>query len=213
MTRSWDPRALRSRPSSSAATWSTDTRPLGGGRLSSSTCSLDHQATGALKRPSKICSSQPGLLSSLSVTWHLRLLWSQRLSRQSRPISPRRWPVTFLYVLPNSRIISGIASARRRYSSTQGHGLSFTTPRSPICSAAFSWPSIMCGQIALRPHQRYRSRRPLLRLLQPRPHQPPMTLAYLRRKESCEPGTWLVVITNALARGKIIDTPQVRQVE
>ncbi|MEZ0263842.1 MAG: pyruvate kinase [Phycisphaerae bacterium] len=38
-------------------------------------------------------------------------------------------------------------------------------------------------------------------------------LTYLKRREWCEKGTWLVVITNALARDKIIDTIQVRQVE
>lgn len=38
-------------------------------------------------------------------------------------------------------------------------------------------------------------------------------LAYLKRQEWCGPGTWLVVITNALASGKIVDTIQLRQVE
>ena len=38
-------------------------------------------------------------------------------------------------------------------------------------------------------------------------------LAYLKRKEWCPPGTWLVVITNALAADKVIDTIQLRQVE
>lgn len=38
-------------------------------------------------------------------------------------------------------------------------------------------------------------------------------LAYLRRRNWCDPGTWLVVITNALAHGAIIDTIQLRQVE
>ncbi|MEZ0267979.1 MAG: pyruvate kinase, partial [Phycisphaerae bacterium] len=38
-------------------------------------------------------------------------------------------------------------------------------------------------------------------------------LTYLKRREWCEKGSWLVVITNALARDKIIDTIQVRQVE
>ena len=38
-------------------------------------------------------------------------------------------------------------------------------------------------------------------------------LAYLKRREWCENGTWLVVITNALAHGKVIDTLQLRQVE
>jgi pyruvate kinase len=37
-------------------------------------------------------------------------------------------------------------------------------------------------------------------------------LAYLKRREWCDEGTWLVVITNALAHGKIIDTIQVRQI-
>lgn len=36
---------------------------------------------------------------------------------------------------------------------------------------------------------------------------------YLKRREWCERGAWLVVITNVLARGKIVDTIQVRQVE
>ena len=37
--------------------------------------------------------------------------------------------------------------------------------------------------------------------------------AYLKRQRWCPPGTWLVVITNVLAHGKIIDSTQVRQVE
>jgi pyruvate kinase len=39
------------------------------------------------------------------------------------------------------------------------------------------------------------------------------SLAYLKRREWCAKGTWLVVITNALAHDKVIDTIQVRQVE
>ena len=38
-------------------------------------------------------------------------------------------------------------------------------------------------------------------------------LDYLKRREWCEAGTWLVVITNALAHDKVIDTIQVRQIE
>jgi pyruvate kinase len=38
-------------------------------------------------------------------------------------------------------------------------------------------------------------------------------LECLKRKEWAKPGTWLVVITNALAAGKIVDTIQLRQVE
>jgi pyruvate kinase len=38
-------------------------------------------------------------------------------------------------------------------------------------------------------------------------------LAYLKRRSWCDPGTWLVVITNALAHGAIVDTIQLRQVE
>ena len=38
-------------------------------------------------------------------------------------------------------------------------------------------------------------------------------LAYLKRREWCDEGTWLVVITNALASGKVIDTLQLREVE
>ena len=38
-------------------------------------------------------------------------------------------------------------------------------------------------------------------------------LDYLKRREWCVAGTWLVVITNALAHGKIIDTIQLRCVE
>ncbi|MGE3510248.1 MAG: pyruvate kinase, partial [Vicinamibacterales bacterium] len=37
-------------------------------------------------------------------------------------------------------------------------------------------------------------------------------LAYLHRAECCRQGTWLVVITNVLAHGKIVDTLQLRQV-
>jgi pyruvate kinase len=38
-------------------------------------------------------------------------------------------------------------------------------------------------------------------------------MAYLKRREWCTKGTWLVVITNALAHDKIIDTLQLRQIE
>jgi pyruvate kinase len=38
-------------------------------------------------------------------------------------------------------------------------------------------------------------------------------IAYLKRQEWCAKGAWLVVITNALAHQKIIDTIQLRQVE
>ena len=38
-------------------------------------------------------------------------------------------------------------------------------------------------------------------------------LDYLKRKEWCPVGTWLVVITNALASSKVIDTLQLRQFE
>jgi len=37
-------------------------------------------------------------------------------------------------------------------------------------------------------------------------------LAYLKRREWCDEGAWLVVITNVLAHDKIVDTIQVRQV-
>ncbi len=36
---------------------------------------------------------------------------------------------------------------------------------------------------------------------------------YLKRKDWCGPGSWLVVITNALAHEKIVDTIQLRKVE
>jgi pyruvate kinase len=38
-------------------------------------------------------------------------------------------------------------------------------------------------------------------------------MAYLKRREWCLPGAWLVVITNALAHGQVIDTMQLRQME
>lgn len=38
-------------------------------------------------------------------------------------------------------------------------------------------------------------------------------IAYLKRRDWCARGQWLVVITNALAHGKVIDTTQLRQVE
>ena len=38
-------------------------------------------------------------------------------------------------------------------------------------------------------------------------------LAYLRRQNWCDDGTWQVVITNVLAQGRIIDSLQLRQVE
>jgi pyruvate kinase len=38
-------------------------------------------------------------------------------------------------------------------------------------------------------------------------------LAYLKRRQWCDQGTWLVVITNALAHDKVIDSLQLRQVE
>ena len=37
-------------------------------------------------------------------------------------------------------------------------------------------------------------------------------LAYLERRHWCKEGTWLVVITNALAHDKVIDTLQLRQI-
>jgi pyruvate kinase len=37
-------------------------------------------------------------------------------------------------------------------------------------------------------------------------------LAYLKRREWCDTGTWLVVITNALAHDKVIDSMQLRQI-
>jgi pyruvate kinase len=37
-------------------------------------------------------------------------------------------------------------------------------------------------------------------------------LAYLKRRQWCKDGTWLVVITNALAHDKVIDTLQLRQI-
>jgi pyruvate kinase len=39
------------------------------------------------------------------------------------------------------------------------------------------------------------------------------SMAYLKRREWTETGSWLVVITNALAHGRTIDTIQLRQVE
>ena len=38
-------------------------------------------------------------------------------------------------------------------------------------------------------------------------------LAYLKRRNWCHEGNWLVVITNVLAHGKIVDTIQLRQIE
>ena len=38
-------------------------------------------------------------------------------------------------------------------------------------------------------------------------------LQYLKRKNWCNEGSWLVVITNALADEKIVDALQLRQVE
>jgi pyruvate kinase len=38
-------------------------------------------------------------------------------------------------------------------------------------------------------------------------------LAYLKRRNWCREGTWLVVITNALAHGKVIDALQLREIE
>ncbi len=37
-------------------------------------------------------------------------------------------------------------------------------------------------------------------------------MGYLKRREWCPEGTWLVVITNALANGQVIDTLQLRQI-
>jgi pyruvate kinase len=37
-------------------------------------------------------------------------------------------------------------------------------------------------------------------------------LAYLKRREWCDEGTWLVIITNVLAHDKIVDTIQLRQI-
>jgi pyruvate kinase len=38
-------------------------------------------------------------------------------------------------------------------------------------------------------------------------------LDYLKRKQWCSDGTWLVVITDALAQGKVVETLQLRQVQ
>ena len=38
-------------------------------------------------------------------------------------------------------------------------------------------------------------------------------LAFLKRRDWCQPGAWLVVITNALAHGQVIDALQLRQIE
>ena len=38
-------------------------------------------------------------------------------------------------------------------------------------------------------------------------------LGYLKRQDWCNDGTWLVVITNVLAQGRVIDSLQLRQVE
>jgi pyruvate kinase len=38
-------------------------------------------------------------------------------------------------------------------------------------------------------------------------------MAYLKRRSWCDEGSWLVVITNVLARQKVVDTIQLRQVE
>jgi len=38
-------------------------------------------------------------------------------------------------------------------------------------------------------------------------------LAYLKRRQWCDKGAWLVVITNALAHDKVIDSLQLRQIE
>ncbi len=38
-------------------------------------------------------------------------------------------------------------------------------------------------------------------------------LAYLKRQDWCDEGTWLVVITNVLAQGRVIDSLQLRQVD
>jgi hypothetical protein len=38
-------------------------------------------------------------------------------------------------------------------------------------------------------------------------------LAYLKRQDWADDGTWLVVITNVLAQGRIVDSLQLRQVE
>ena len=40
-----------------------------------------------------------------------------------------------------------------------------------------------------------------------------IALTKLKQREWCDKGTWLVVITNALARDKIVDTIQLRQIE
>jgi pyruvate kinase len=38
-------------------------------------------------------------------------------------------------------------------------------------------------------------------------------LSYLKRREWCDVGAWLVVITNALAHDKVVETIQLRQIE
>jgi pyruvate kinase len=38
-------------------------------------------------------------------------------------------------------------------------------------------------------------------------------LAYLKRRQWCDEGAWIVVITNVLAHDKVVDTIQLRQIE
>jgi len=38
-------------------------------------------------------------------------------------------------------------------------------------------------------------------------------LAYLKRQKWTDDGTWLVVITNVLAQGRVVDSLQLRQVD
>lgn len=38
-------------------------------------------------------------------------------------------------------------------------------------------------------------------------------MAYLKRRQWCDEGAWVVVITNVLAHGKVVDTIQLRQIE
>ena len=55
---------------------------------------------------------------------------------------------------------------------------------------------------------------PFLMLFDQDPEQTILNaLDYLKRRQWCASGTWLVVITNALAHDKVIDTIQIRQIE
>ena len=104
---------------------------------------------------------------------------------------------------------------------------SWATPASSSSRAADSWPTLAALRAVGVPIYAFTDDEALFRqlllpwgvepFLMPFSDDPEETiqnaLAYLKRRDWCSDGHWLVVITNALAHGKVIDTMQLRQID